>query len=106
MSGRSFIDRAAEEWRKGLVVGRVVPCCARPLGRLELVEHGLDGLFRITGRIGWLALPLHRVEIVHVGLIGPFIVAKQAHRTSRTKQSSIRRPSAPGRSDLRWPGHS
>src|SRR6185436_16692755 len=78
MSGRSFIDRAAEERRKRLVVGRVVRLGPRPLIGLELIE---DGVHRLVG-IGGLALPLHRVEVIHVGLIGLFIVAEQTHRTS------------------------
>src|SRR6185312_3531074 len=88
MSTVSFIDRAAEEWRQGLVVGRVVlhvifvgaRASLVPILRLELVEHGID---RLIG-IGGFALPLHRVQIVHIGLIGLFIVAEQTHRKSRT----------------------
>src|SRR5260370_41369338 len=81
MSNRSFINRAAEERRQRLVVGRVVAQLTgiRLVGRFERVEHGVDRLVRI----GSLALPLHRVEIVHIGLIGLFIVAEQTHRISR-----------------------
>src|SRR6266550_1209001 len=90
MSNRSFIDRAAEERRQGLIVGRVVlgqvilgqVLGARLVGGFELIEHGVD---RFIG-IGSLALPLHRVEIVHIGLIGLFIVAEQAHRTSNRER--------------------
>src|SRR4051794_21461593 len=82
MSGRSFIDRAAEERRKRLVAGGVVRLGPRPLIGLELIEHGIH---RLVG-IGGLALPLHRVEIVHVGLIGLFIVAEQTHRASDLKR--------------------
>src|SRR5450755_287797 len=80
MSNRSFIDRAAKEWRQRLVVGRIVLLLrTRLVGGLELIEHGLDGLVRISG----LALPLHRVEIIHIGQIGLFIVAEQTHRMFR-----------------------
>src|SRR3981189_2186156 len=84
MSNRSFINRAGEERRKRLVVGRVVPLGL--VGGLELIEHGVH---RLVG-IGDLALPLHRVDIVHVGLIGLFIVAEHAHRISdlETKDKS------------------
>src|ERR1700694_2778217 len=75
MSKRSFIDRAAEERRKGLVVGRVL-FGASLVGGLKHIEHGNDRLFRIGG----LALPLHGIEIVHIGPIGLFIVAEQTHR--------------------------
>src|SRR5437588_941366 len=78
MSGWSFIDRAAEERRKRLVVGGIVRLGPRSFVGLELIE---DGVHRLVG-IGGLALPLHRVEVVHVGLIGLFIVAEQTHRTS------------------------
>src|ERR1700716_3132750 len=77
MSNRSFINRAAEERRQRLVVGRVVPLGL--VGGFELIEHGVH---RFVG-VGDLALPLHGVEIVHVGRVGLFIVAKQAHRISR-----------------------
>src|SRR6266702_3644630 len=85
MSTVSFIDRAAEERRQGLVVGGVV----RFLGALlvvslELVEHGVH---RLVG-VGGLALPLHRVEVVHIGLIGLFIVAEQTHRISDLDQNT------------------
>src|SRR4029079_19009769 len=77
MSNRSFIDRAAEERRKRLVVGGVIRFLGACLvGGLELIE---DGVHRLVGR-GGPSLPLHRVEIVHVGLIGLFIVAEQTHR--------------------------
>src|SRR4051794_18190077 len=79
-SSRSFINRAAEERRQRLVVGRIVArnpvCCL--VGGLQPIEHGVDRLLRI----GSLALTLHGVEIVHVGLIGLLIVAKQTHRIS------------------------
>src|ERR1700730_6793193 len=86
MSNRSFINRAAEEGRQCLVLGRVV--AQRPVagfvGRLQRVEHGVD---RLVG-IGGLALALHGVEIIHIGLIGLFIVAEQTHR-SRTLLSDV-----------------
>src|SRR5215475_14492771 len=82
MSNRSFIDRAAEERRQGLVVGRVVFFGICQIVSLELVEHGVHGLIGI----GSLALPRHRVEIIHVGLVGLLIVAKHAHRTSRKER--------------------
>src|SRR5437763_17131837 len=78
MSNRSFIDRAAEERRQCLVVGRVVWLGAGVVGGLELIEHGAQDRVGIGG----VALPLHRIEIVHVGLIGLFIVAEQTHQTS------------------------
>src|SRR6266568_1136001 len=92
MSGRSFIDRAAEERRKRLVVGGIGRFGPSPLIGLELVEHGVHSLVGIGG----LALPLHRVEVVHIGLVGLFIVAEQTHRTSRF-QKLIRRLWAPER---------
>src|ERR1700730_2538708 len=86
MSNRSFINRAAEERRQRLVVGRVVAQspAARFVGCFERIEHGVHCLVGIGG----LALPLHRVEIVHIGRIGLFIVAEQAHRIFRLKNSS------------------
>src|SRR4051794_16412644 len=75
MSNRSFIDRAAEERRKRLVVGGIILFGTGPLIGLERIEDGVD---RLVG-IGSLALPLHRVEVIHIGLIGLFIVAQQAH---------------------------
>src|SRR5882724_10291806 len=75
MSGRSFIDRAAEERRQCLVVGGVVLFRPRLVGGLERVEHGVH---RLVG-IGDLALPLHRIDIIHVGLVGLLIVAEHAH---------------------------
>src|SRR6266850_6043837 len=78
MSGRSFIDRAAEERRKCLVVGGIVRLGPRPFIGLELIE---DSVHRLVG-IGGLALPLHRVKVIHVGLVGLFIVAEQTHRIS------------------------
>src|SRR4051812_29926032 len=81
MSNRSFINRAAEEWRQGLVVGGIVAqsLAVRFIGGLDRIKRGVHRLVRIGG----LALSFHRVEIVHVCLIGLFIVAKQAHRISR-----------------------
>src|ERR1700687_2831521 len=81
MSNRSFINRAAEERRQRLVVGRVVAqrFIALFVGSFERIEHRVESLVGIGG----LALPLHRVEIVHIGRIGLFIVAEQTHRISR-----------------------
>src|SRR5258708_5478585 len=78
MSGGSFIDRAAEERRKCLVVGGIVRLGPRSFVGLELIEHSVH---RLVG-IGGLALPLHRVKVIHVGLVGLFIVAEQTHRIS------------------------
>src|SRR5437016_8350958 len=77
MSNRSFIDRATEERRQCLVVGRVILPGTRLVGGLELIEHGTQDRVGIGG----LALLLRRVEIVHIGLVGLFIVAEQTHRT-------------------------
>src|SRR5258708_14189805 len=80
MSNRSFINRAAEERRQRLVVGRVVAFMVGLVGGFELIEHGVH---RLVG-IGDLALTLHRVAIIHVGRIGLFIVAEQTHRIFRS----------------------
>src|SRR6476469_5683482 len=124
MSNRSFINRAAEERRQRLVVGRVVARnrVVRLVVRRELIEHSVH---RLVG-IGGLALALHGVEIGHVGRVGLFIVAEQTHRISRLPGSSyltrflhanryplrlktlslpIRRPSAPERNGPASPAH-
>src|SRR5713226_9721092 len=87
MSNRSFINRAAEERRQRLVVGRVVAQnpAARFVGGFQRIEHGVDSLVGIGG----LALPLHHVEIVHIGRIGLFIVAEQTHRISSLEDSFV-----------------
>src|ERR1700740_1705606 len=94
MSNRSFINRAAEERRQRLVVGRVVLIDAGVVGGLERIEHGVH---RLVG-IGGLALPLHRVEEVHIGRIGLFIVAEQAHLVSYSTTFGTRKkwPSVAG----------
>src|SRR6202044_30785 len=84
MSNRSFINRAAEEGRQRLVVGRIV--AAFLVVGLQLVEHGVH---RRVG-IGSLALPLHGIEIIHVGRIGLFIVAEQTHRISRLEDRAFK----------------
>src|SRR5437868_912538 len=87
MSSWSFINRAAEERRKRLVLGRVVAqiIAARFVGGLKRIEHRVHCLVGVDG----LSLPLHRVEIVHVGLVSLFIVAEQTHRISRFEETLL-----------------
>src|SRR5881394_2797636 len=105
MSNRSFINRAAQEWRKRLVFGRVVAqiVATRFVGGLKRIEYRVHCLIAVGG----LSLPLHRDQIVHVGLVSLFIVAEQTHRISRFQETLrknvfIPRPSAPERNDRPW----